>query len=536
MNSFNLNFILVIIFQLILYSGCTDKIQKNIENYKIVRYNESKNVTSLDPAFARNPQNIWPSQQIFNSLVQMDDSLNIKPEIASKWNISKDGLTYTFFLRNDVFFHESDLFGKEKTRKVIASDFEYSFKRLRSEKIGSPGGWVLNNVNYFKALSDSIFMIQLNNKFPAFLSLLSMRYCSVVPHEVVDFYGEKFRENPIGTGPFKLKRWIENEKLVLVKNKNYFEFDKKGNRLPYLDAIAVTFFTDPQSEFMLFDKNKIDFITSLDNSYKDELLTINGDLKNKYINKIILQKGPMLNTEYLGFYLNSDSDEISSKKIREAINIGFNRNQMISYLKNGIGIPAYQGFLPVGIINDYIDNIELYNPEKAKILVDQYIEETNSEPKIFLSTDPNYVDICEFIQNELKKIGINIIINVIPSSALKEARSNGKVDFFRSSWIADYPDAENFLSLFHTKNFAPFGPNYTHFSNKKFDSLYNQSLLEIDKQKREEIYLKMNKILTDNLPVIPIYYDQAICFLKNDVKNLKLSPINTIDFKYVDKK
>ena len=75
---------------------------------------------------------------------------------------------------------------------------------------------------------------------------------------------------------------------------------------------------------MLFDKNKIDFITSLDNSYKDELLTINGDLKNKYINKIILQKGPMLNTEYLGFYLNSDSDEISSKKIREAINIGFN--------------------------------------------------------------------------------------------------------------------------------------------------------------------------------------------------------------------
>ena len=127
---------------------------------------------------------------------------------------------------------------------------------------------------------------------------------------------------------------------------------------------------------------------------------------------------------------------------------------MISYLKNGIGIPAYQGFLPVGIINDYIDNIELYNPEKAKILVDQYIEETNSEPKIFLSTDPNYVDICEFIQNELKKIGINIIINVIPSSALKEARSNGKVDFFRSSWIADYPDAENFLSLFHTKNFC----------------------------------------------------------------------------------
>ena len=92
MNSFNLNFILVIIFKLIFYYGCTDVIQNNIDYSKIIRYNESKNVTSLDPAFARNPQNIWPIQQMFNSLVQMDDSLNIKPEIARKWSISKDGL------------------------------------------------------------------------------------------------------------------------------------------------------------------------------------------------------------------------------------------------------------------------------------------------------------------------------------------------------------------------------------------------------------------------------------------------------------
>ena len=535
MNTFNLNFVLIITFKFLLYLGCTNEIQNKIDYSKIIRYNESKNVTSLDPAFARNPQNIWPTQQIFNSLVQMDDSLNIKPEIASKWHISEGGTTYTFFLRNDVFFHESDLFGKEKTRNVIASDFEYSFKRLKDEKVSSPGGWVLNNVSDFYALNDSVFIIKLNNKFPAFLSLLTMRYCSVVPHEVVNFYGENFRENPIGTGPFKLKKWIENEKLVLVKNKNYFEYDKKGNRLPYLNAIAITFFSDPQSEFMLFNKNKIDFITSIDNSYKDELLTFDGNLKNKHIGKISLQKGPMLNTEYLGFYLNSDSDEISSKKIRNAINIGFNRNLMISFLKNGIGIPANNGFLPIGIIKENNENLELYNPEKARGLVKEFTKETNIEPEIFLSTDPNYIDICEFIQNELKKIGIKIIINVMPTSALKEAKSNGKVEFFRASWIADYPDAENFLSLFNTKNFAPFGPNYTHFSNKEFDSLYDQSLIEIKKQKREKIYLKMNKILMDNLPIIPIYYDQAICFYNNEVKNLRLTSINTINFKHVYK-
>ena len=113
--------------------SCTaDK--NNFEN-KVFRYNEYRNVTSLDPAFSRNPQNIWPINQIFNGLIQLDKDLNIKPEIASSWNISKDGLTYTFTLRDDVYFHKSPLFGNSKTRKVTAEDFVYSFNRLKDPKI-----------------------------------------------------------------------------------------------------------------------------------------------------------------------------------------------------------------------------------------------------------------------------------------------------------------------------------------------------------------------------------------------------------------
>ena len=108
--------------------------------------------------------------------------------------------------------------------------------------------------------------INLKKPFAAFLGILSMKYFSVVPHEVVDYYGNKFGKNPIGTGPFKFKRWEENIKLGLRKNNLYFEKDNLGKNLPYLEAISVTFLPDKKSEFMEFAQNKIDFINSIDSS------------------------------------------------------------------------------------------------------------------------------------------------------------------------------------------------------------------------------------------------------------------------------
>ena len=152
----------------------------SIDKKTVFRYNEYRNVTSLDPAFARNPQNIWPINQLFNGLVQLDSMLNIQPEIAKKWIISDDGITYTFELRQDVFFHSSPLFGPQQTRKVIAQDFVFSFDRLINPEIASPGQWGLQQVKDYQALNDSLFQINLKNPFPAFLGLLTMRYCAVV--------------------------------------------------------------------------------------------------------------------------------------------------------------------------------------------------------------------------------------------------------------------------------------------------------------------------------------------------------------------
>ena len=514
--------------------SCDQNLLKD-QDHLIFRYNEYKNITSLDPAFTLILPNIWATNQIFNGLVQLDDSLNVKPDIAKSWDISEEGLVYKFNLRQDIFFHESIVFKSKKKRKVIASDFIYSLNRLKDSKTASPGGWVLQNVKSLESVNDSLLKFTLKKPFPAFLGLLSMKYCSVIPHEAIEEYGENFRSNPVGTGPFTFKRWEENVKLVFRKNPNYHEMDNEGKALPYLEAIAISFVPDIQSEFMLFIQGKIDLLNSLDNSYKDELLSPEGALQNKYLDKINMQKGPYLNTEYLGFYLDSKSEVIKSPLIREAINIGFDRQKLVLYLRNNIGFKATKGFIPKGLLGHALNDFTAYDSSKATLLIKEFKEKTGLEPKITLSTDANYVDICEYLQRELQKIGIDIKIDVMPPATLKQARSSGKLEMFRSSWIADYPDAENYLSLLYSKNFSPTGPNYTHFSDTEFDALFEKSFEISNPRKRAEIYQEMDSLAMIKHPMILLYYDQVIRFSQKNVDGLSINPINLLNLKRVRK-
>lgn len=520
---------------LIVLVSCK-KSSKETKDHLVFRYNEHANINTLDPAFSRTLQDTWVANQLFNSLVEMDSDLNIVPGIAKNWTISEDALTYTFSLRNDVYFHKHYLFGKDSTRLVVAEDFKFSLNRLRDDKVAAPGSWVLNKVEDFEALSDTIFQVKLKEPFPAFIGLMSMKYCSVVPKEIVEFYGTDFRSNPIGTGPFKFKRWEENIKLIFRKNILYFEQDTIGNSLPYLEAVAITFLPDKQSEFLQFAQGNLDFLNSLDASYKDELLTGDGKLREKYAESVNMIRGPYLNTEYLGFYLDSKTPEIRSELIRKAINYGFDRKKMMIYLRNGIGNPAYGGFIPIGLPG-HNDSIGFtYQPKKTRQLIDQFKKEAGiSNPEITLTTTSNYLSFCEFIQQELEKNGLIINLDVMPESSLRAARSNGKVDMFRSSWIADYLDAENYLSIFYSKNFAPNGSNYFHFKNAKLDSLYNKAFTIPNIEERKHLYTSMDSIAMQNAIMVPLYYDEVIRFTQKNVQGLGINPINLLDLKRVKK-
>jgi len=505
-------------------------------DHLVFRYNEHANITSLDPAFAKDQRNIWAVHQLFNGLVEMDSDLNVIPAIATSWEVSDDALTYIFTLREDVKFHEHELFGKDRTRTVNAYDFEYSFGRILDDKLASSGRWIFKSVESFKALDAKTFQIQLKQPFPAFLSLLTMKYCSVVPKEIVEHYGNDFRANPIGTGPFQFKIWEENTKLVLRRNPNYFEKDASGENLPYLEAVAITFLPDKQSEFLQFVQGNIDFLNSLDPSYQDEILDAAGQLRSTYTEDVNMISGPYLNTEYLGIFIGDSSNVSSHHLLRKAMNYSFDRKKMITYLRSGIGTPAIHGFIPKGLPGfNNIKGFE-YEPELAKKLVNQYIQETgNTSPEVAITTNGQYLNFCEYIQRELEKTGIKASVNVIPASTIRELRSKGELPIFRASWIADYPDAENYLSLFYSKNFAPNGPNYTHFKNVQFDEWYETALRETNADVRTQLYTKMDSLLISEAPLIPLYYDQVVRFKQKNVQDLGINAQNLLELKRVKK-
>lgn len=523
-------------FLLILLIGiasCSKKQDKH-DDTQVFRYNEPRNITSLDPAYASNQANIWAVNQLFNGLVQLDDSLHIKPDIAKKWMLSDDGLSYKFVLRDDVFFHKNQCF-KNKTRHVTAYDFEYSFKRLIDKKLALPGSWTLSKVSHFEAKNDSVFTIQLKQAFPAFLGLLTMKYCSVVPKEAIAKYGTSFRSNPVGTGAFQFKLWVENTKLVLRKNPLYYEHDSNGKQLPYLEAIAIKFLPDRQSGFMEFIQGKSDFISGLDPSYKDDILNANGQLQEKYKTNIKLVKGAYLNTEYLGFYLDAPKNKATqSKYIRQAINYGFDRDKMIRFLRNGIGSPATSGIIPKGMPAFKAFHLFNYNPTKAQKFIATYKKETgDNHPKVVLSTNSAYVDLCEYIQSEMGKLGLDVQVVVTPPATLRQEIAQGKKEFFRASWIADYPDAQNYLSLFYSKNFKPKGPNATHYSNSTFDTLYEKSFEITNDSLRFKTYQQMDTLLMKTAPIVPLYYDEVLRFHHNNVKGMTINPINMLQLKRV---
>ncbi len=515
---------------LLILMGCADQ---NRNNDQVFIYNQPNPITSLDPVFAKSQNNIWATNHLYSRLVELDESLMIKPSLAKAWSFSENNTKLTFNLREDVYFHENVCFGPSKTRKLIASDVVYSLNRLIDPKVSSPGSWLFNDKkgkgDLFNAPNDSTLVIQLKDPFIPILGILTMQYCSVVPYEAVMYYGDDFRSNPVGSGPFVFKRWIESQALFLKKNEEYFDLDTTT-----VDYIKTTFIPDKQIAMYELLNGNIDFISGIESSYVNDLLDENGGLLTDLESKIRFVKTPYLNTEYLGInQLRAKGNILEKKELRQALNYAVDKETMLKTLRNGVGRPANQGFIPAGLpaysqdINGY-----KYDVVKARRLLQQcgYDNET-----ITITTNNEYLDICTYVSKQWEKIGIRSEIEVQESAILRDGMRKQKVDMFRASWIADYPDEESFLCVFYGNNPAP--PNYTRFSNGEFDSLYVDCLKEQDVDKRLEQLRKMDSIIIEEAPVIFLFYDESAVFLSQTIEGYQNNGLNllNVDFSMKEK-
>ena len=512
-------------------------------NHMVFHYNESFGIATLDPAFAKNQSVMWVIHQVYNTLVETGPDLQIRPSLARSWDISADRKQYIFHLRRDVFFQDNEVFPRGIGRRMNAYDVEYSFNRIRDPRTASSGAWIFNgrvdSSEGFRALDDSTFQVRLIKPFNPMLGLMSMEYCSVVAREAVEKYGKDFRSHPCGTGPFRLKSWEEGQALILLRNAHYFEKDSLGASLPYLDAVQISFYDNKATEFLAFQQGELDFINDIDPSFKDEVLTKTGHLKRPWQDRIVLSKHPYLNTEYLGILVDTSSELLRNsplryRQVRQAINYGFDRMKMMTYLRNSIGLAAQNGFIPAGLpgFDSALVKGYHYDPLKARqLLADAGFPDGKGLSPIKLLTIAIYADFAGFIAKELDELGIKVEVDVVPKSLLLEETARSQALFFRGSWIADYPDAENYLSVFYSKNPAP--PNYTRYANPVFDGLYEKALQENSDSLRYKLYQQMDRLIIADAPVVPLWYDEVIRLVSPRVSGFEPNSLNMLELRKV---
>jgi peptide/nickel transport system substrate-binding protein len=515
--------------------------RKKISGKQVFYYNESTGTATLDPAFAKNQSVMWPVHQLYNTLVEIDSGLNIVPSLAKSWEVSKDRLTYTFHLHRNIFFQDNDAFPGGKGRLFTASDVVYSLQRIIDKNTASSGAWIFNGridtTHGFTAPDDSTFQLKLIRPFHPIMGILSMQYCSIVPKEAVEKYGKDFRRHPCGTGPFQFESWDEGEALILHKNEHYWERDSSGHALPYLDAIKISFFDNKATEFLQFRQGGLSFVNDIDPSFKDELLTKKGELRKQWEGKIILKKHAYLSTEYFGILVDEKNPLVQNtalgiKAVRQAMNYAINREQLMMYMRNSIGIAAEAGFVPRGLPSHNADMVKGYHfdPAKSKQLLAQAgFPDGKGLLPIKLLTINIYADAASFVARQLEEVGIPVQVEVVQKSLLFEQTAKSQALFFRGSWIADYPDAENYMAMFYSKNPAP--PNYTRYKNPAFDVLYEKALLEENDSLRYHLYREMDQLVINDAPVIPLWYDMAIHLIQPNIQGFYPNALNLLELR-----
>ena len=525
---------------------------------KIFKYNESQGIENLDPVMCSNYPSGWPLQQMMEGLLEYTQDMSLSASLASSHKISEDGLIYTFTIRKNVFFHDNACFPGGKGRELKASDFKYCFERLCDPRTKTRGAWLFrdkvkgaleyinsikenyNNVNEITGIqvpNDTTLEITLNKPFAPFLSILTMAYAFVYPKEAVEHYKDNFGYNPVGTGPFQFVKWEVDRELEMVKNPNYWSLNKAGKPLVYLDGIKVNFIKSSETAFLDFQQGKFDYYDPSP-EVLSQITDETGKLKPEY--DFDLVKQPWLNTVYLGVQLDKNvpggknNPLTDNKKLRQAINYAVDREKIINYVLKFRGTPGVNGPIPPGMPG-YNKDLKGYSYDvtKAKQLLTEagYPDGKGLSLKLTVSNDDTQKLIGESVQAQLRDLGIDAQLDFMQASTLRSSQVGGEIAFWRGNWGADYFDPENFMALFYSKNHTPMGPNYTHYTNAKADSLYELAMKLTDFPARVKLYNEMEQIVLEDSPLIILYYNQIVYLKNKKVSNMYIDGLNTMILK-----
>ena len=563
----------VALFFLVLLSACgrqgLDTLRFEDEQ---VLYGQTSRIQGFDPARAGDVASSMVIARVYEGLLQyayLDRPYRVEPSLAAAMpSVSADGLTYTFVIRDGIFFQDDPCFSEGKGRELTAEDFVYSIKRVADLKNASSGYWAFIGriiglddfraasegtaptdydapVEGLRALDERTLQIQLTGPYPQLLWILAMHYSFAVPREAVEFYGDDFVNHPVGTGPHILRKWKRNYRIEFVRNPKWIEtgrvelypsegsaedraaglLDDAGKQLPFLDRIVQYVVDDSATQWMMFLAGQFS-LSGISRDNWDVVITPDSGLVEELKEqKVELVASPTLDLFYIGFNMD-DSVVGKNKKLRQALSCAFDPGVLVKYY-NGRVTPVYgpvpdplAGFKPEPTAYSY-------NLEKAKTLLaeagypDGIDPETGRRLELTIELGGAQSDVRERVDlliDMFDQAGVVLRASYNNWPTFLDKMDRRQAQLFQLGWVADYPDPENFLQLFHSANVSP-GPNHANYVNPDADRLYEKIRLLLPGEEKDRLCEEMADLIIEDCPWIFMYQPMSYALIHNWLKN-----------------
>lgn len=520
---------------------------------------------ALDPVLINSKLADDIALQIYDRLLSLDSNLNLVPELATQWEVSDDGLTYTFRLRTDVSFHDDPCFPGGKGRRMTAQDVRYSLERCCDPATRSVQFWAFRDkvagateyydaklekkekadlhVSGLQAPDDSTFRIQLIRPYAPFIYYLVNSLGCVVPREAVEKYGRDYFQHPVGTGPFVFVEWKHDQNITLRRNPAYWQHDEAGNQLPLLDGVEITFIKDDKIQLTEFTKGTLDECFGIPTEFFPYVVDANTRALMPEYRQYVLQAQPAMLSWFFDFLCTKPP--FDNADVRRAFSCAIDRDKIVKYvLRNAPYAPAVHGITPPVIPGYDITQIPGYTVDETKAR--EYMAKAgypggNGFPPVTMTVypEPRLLQVAEAVKDMLEKtLNISVNMRIIQFAQLLELAEAGKLEFWGTRWYGDYPDPENYLNLFNgalvpEDNAQPSYPNSTRYSNPEFTALLNRAVETRDSSERTELYRRAETLAMQDAPALMLFYEMHYRLLQPRVRGNPLDPMNRVVLKRV---
>ncbi|HOK40130.1 MAG TPA: ABC transporter substrate-binding protein, partial [bacterium] len=496
-------FIFLFIFLILINLSCSKKEKQEL---KILTVAISSNPTNLDARFASDMASQYITNQIYRSLIFINDKLDIEYDLAKSIEII-DSQVYVITIDSNVFFSNN--------KKLTADDVKFTYETIVDSESKSPYKKSFDYLDKIELIDDYKIKFELKRPYAPFLSCLTI---GIVPEKLANLTQEEFSRKPIGAGPFEIVEWLADEKITLKKNEYY------NKQKIDIDKIIFKILPDDNTRYLEIVKGSID--VSVNNIPQDMINQIQNNPKLK----ILTSNG--VNYSYLGF--NCEHKILKDKRVRQAIAYAINRDEIIKNILNGFAIKATNILIPENWANEPEVKKYEYDPETSKKLLDEAGYKIKKNGIRFtleykaLNKDITR-RIAEVIQAQLKQINIDVQIKMYEWGTFYGDVVKGNFEMFQLTWVG-VTEPDIYYMVFHSSNIPPNGANRGRYKNPIIDKLVEEARYELNIEKRKKIYSEIQKIIAEDEPYVSLWYNSNICILNNRIKNYKLHPTGNLKY------